>query len=112
MPDFFAAFEHLATENEKVGELIEKEVVAKRDAATRTAEQATRITLIAAAVALAVFILIAVVIVRSIENPLRACPDGQVESAQSLFLYLSSQLEYRHHYYPDHDRALALQENK
>jgi methyl-accepting chemotaxis protein len=76
VPDFFAAFEHLATENEKVGELIEKEVVAKRDAATRTAEQATRITLIAAAVALAVFILIAVVIVRSIENPLRACADA------------------------------------
>ncbi len=73
VPDFFAAFEHLATENEKVSELIKKEVVAKRDAATRTAELATRITLIAEAAALAVFILIAVVIVRSIENPLRAC---------------------------------------
>lgn len=73
VPAFFKEFEALATENEKVGEMIEKAVVSKRDAATRTAETAQLATLVAAGIALALFIGIAILIVRSIENPLRAC---------------------------------------
>jgi methyl-accepting chemotaxis protein len=76
VPAFFKAFEALATENEKVGEMIEKAVVSKRDAATRAAETAQLATLVAAGIALALFIGIAILIERSIENPLRACAEA------------------------------------
>lgn len=76
MPDFVAAFDKLATDNEHVGELIEKSVLSNQAQASEAAKLADMMLFGSGVLALILFISVAVFIIRSIEAPLRLCADG------------------------------------
>ncbi|MGB0670081.1 MAG: methyl-accepting chemotaxis protein, partial [Rhodospirillales bacterium] len=76
MPAFFEAFERLAEENERVGEMIEEAVVKGRQAADDASDRATTVAVSAVVITLVLFVVLAVIIIQSIEAPLRASADA------------------------------------
>jgi methyl-accepting chemotaxis protein len=76
MPEFFKAFDQLAKDNERVGELIESDFITNQKI---SAEASSTADIAVGGTAVAAFILFAVItifIVRSIEAPLRLCADA------------------------------------
>lgn len=76
MPEFFKAFDQLAEDNEKVGEMIENAVVTNHERAEFAAQTANTAIIGASALALVLFAGIAIFILRSIEAPLLLCADA------------------------------------